>query len=82
MRTELNNPEVSWAGTALSGVTVGSLLAIWSGLWLLYLSRNEPENSFWTYLAAGALLTGLAFLVGGLSMGVVRRHTEDEAEHG
>ncbi|QDV36501.1 hypothetical protein [Tautonia plasticadhaerens] len=80
MPTLSNDPEASWAGTALSGVTAGSLLTIWSGLWLAFLSRNEPEHSFWTYLAAGCLLTGLAFFGGGLSMGLVRRHTEDEAE--
>ncbi|RUL88608.1 hypothetical protein [Tautonia sociabilis] len=82
MRPDSNDSEASWAGTALAGVTVGSLLTIWSGLWMAFLLRNRPDSSFWTYLAAGMLLTGLAFLIGGFTLGIVRRQTEGEAERG
>ncbi|WP_152054112.1 hypothetical protein [Tautonia marina] len=80
MRTDISDPEVSWAGTALLGVTVGSLLSIWSGLWLIFLNRNPPDQSGWTYLATGILLTGLAFLIGGMGMGLLRRQTEHQAD--
>jgi len=82
MRTDLRDPDSTWAGTAVTNVTIGSLLVIWSGLWLYYLVRNDPDHSFWTYLASGSLLTGLALLVVGMSMGLVRRNTEEEVEEG
>lgn len=80
MRTDISDPDVSWAGTALLGVTVGSLLTIWSGLWLIFLNRHPPDQSLWSYLATGVLLTGLAFLIGGMGLGMVRRQTEQQAE--
>ena len=80
MQSDMVDHEATWAGNALSGVTVGSLLTIWSGLWLIFLLRNEPDHGIWIYLASGTLLTGLAFSIGGLSLGMVRRHTEEEAE--
>ncbi|WP_169972898.1 hypothetical protein [Tautonia rosea] len=78
MRTDATDSEVSWAGTALFGVTLGSLLTLWSGLWLIYLNRHPPDQSVWTYLATGVLLTGLAFLIGGLGLRLVRRQTEEQ----
>jgi hypothetical protein len=80
MRTDTSDSEVSWAGTALFNVTVGSLITIWSGLWLIFLNRHPPEQSGWTYLGAGLLLTGLAFLLFGLGLGLFRRQTEEQAE--
>ena len=80
MRSDPSDPEVSWAGTALAGVTAGSLLTIWSGLWLYFLLSHPPDHKIGTYLASGTLLTGLAFLAGGFSMGLVRQQTEDKVE--
>jgi hypothetical protein len=56
------------ASSAVVYATVGSLLIIWSGLWLVYLMNHPPKGDASYYFSAGLLLTGLALLaVAGLS---------------
>ena len=80
MRTDVHDPDLSWASMALGNVTIGSLLSIWSGLWLVFLLRHRPDHSLWTYLAVGFLLTGLTFVIGGGGVGLIRRRTEEDVE--
>jgi hypothetical protein len=57
--------------TALTYITVGSLMVVWSGLWYWYLWHNPPETSLVWYLCTGLMLTGITLVVIGLGLGQI-----------
>jgi hypothetical protein len=68
----LSNPSVV-VRSALIYVTAGTLTVIWSAIWFFYLRDNPPAESatfFWCY---GFLLTGMALLIIGLTIGRIGR---------
>jgi hypothetical protein len=68
----MNKPSFA-ARTAVIYVTLGSLIAVWSGIWYWYLSNNPPENVVMWYWCYGFLLTGLTLIVIGLTIGQIGR---------
>jgi hypothetical protein len=63
----------SAAPTSLVFITLGALLAVWSGLWFFYLRSNPPSQNFVYYLDLGFLLSGFVFLAIGFFVGPVGR---------
>jgi hypothetical protein len=66
----------SAAPTALIYITLGALMAIWSGLWFLYNNNNNGSRGV-NYVCAGLLLTGIAFLVIGFGLGKISRKAQE-----
>ena len=56
--------------TALTFITLGALLTIWSGVWF---SRSEGASENAKTVILGLFLTGIAFLVIGFSVGYISR---------
>lgn len=50
------------ASSAVLYMTVGGLLVIWSGLWLVYLTNHPPTGDMPYYVSAGLLLSGLGLM--------------------
>lgn len=64
-------------GTAVAYITVGTLAAIWGGIWL-YFIRTEADVARWQYyVSTGVLLSGLALAVIGVLVGRIGA----EAQH-
>jgi hypothetical protein len=61
------------AYTALIYVTVGALIAVWTGLWYWFLTQNPPQTPSTWYWCYGLLATGLTLLIIGLTMGWIVR---------
>ena len=57
--------------TALTYITIGSLLVVWSGLWFWYLWHNPADASLPYYLCTGLMLTGITLVVIGLGLGQI-----------
>ena len=77
----------SVAPTALTFITIGGLVSVWSGVWFVY-ERNHNGSDVINYICAGLLLTGIGALVVGLVLGWIahRAHSveiaQDEAKIG
>ena len=56
--------------TALTFITIGTLLTIWSGIWK-FSSSEHTETA--RIILIGLFLTGIAFLVIGFSVGYISR---------
>jgi hypothetical protein len=59
--------------TALVYVTVGTLTGVWSGLWYWYMTKHPPNLDSTWYWCYGFLLTGLALVIIGLTVGRIGR---------
>jgi hypothetical protein len=57
--------------TALTYLTVGALMVVWSGLWFWYLWHHQAESDLVYYICTGLLLTGLTLIVIGLGLGQI-----------
>jgi hypothetical protein len=57
------------ARTALTYITLGSLMVVWSGLWFWYLWHNPVDTTVVYYLCTGVMLTGITLVVIGLGIG-------------
>lgn len=71
------------ASIALWLLGLGVILAIWGGVWAVYLFRNPPERELLAFLAGGLLLSGIDLIVIGLLSGRIgraARDRDDEAE--
>ncbi|WP_152054111.1 hypothetical protein [Tautonia marina] len=60
---------------------VGVILAIWGGVWLVYLYRNPPEGEAILFLATGILLSGLDLSLIGFSAGFIGRAAREPFSH-
>jgi hypothetical protein len=61
------------ARAAIIYVTLGTLINVWSGVWLYYLHNHPPERDALFYWAWCFLLTGVALTVIGLAVGQIGR---------
>jgi hypothetical protein len=61
------------ARNAIKIVIVGSLLALWGGIWNVYLFNHPPTYTIWQYLAFGFFATGVVMLVVGAMAGHIAR---------
>jgi hypothetical protein len=63
------------AKMALAYITIGSLMIVWTGVWLLFFGRHLPfaEHERIWYFTTGLLLTGITLLVIGLALGRIGR---------
>jgi hypothetical protein len=57
--------------TALTYITIGALMVVWSGLWFWYLWHNPSDTSLVYYLCTGLMLTGITLVVIGLGLGQI-----------
>jgi hypothetical protein len=57
--------------TALTYITIGALMVVWSGLWFWYLWHNPSDTSLVYYLCSGLMLTGITLAVIGLGLGQI-----------
>ena len=63
------------AKTALTYITLGALTDVWAGVWYVYMKNQSPDSidhSHW-YICTGLLLTGLALLAIGFTVGHIGR---------
>ena len=63
----------SAARVAVLYVTLGTLIDVWSGVWLWYLSNHPPSHESLYYWCWCFLLTGAALVVIGLGIGQISR---------
>jgi hypothetical protein len=64
----------SAAPMSLFYITVGALMAVWSGIWFWYLRNNDTSShSPSYYVCAGFLITGLVLLAIGFTLGPLSR---------
>jgi hypothetical protein len=76
-------PTSSPARTALTYITIGCLMLVWTGVWYMYLVNHPPQNSEVHYWVAGLALTGLILVVLGLAVGQIGRsakHAETSSQ--
>jgi hypothetical protein len=79
----LYNQASSAARTALTYITAGAMMVIWTLVWYLYLHNNPPDTNSVYYWCGGLLMTGLALMVIGFGLGRIgraARHAEMPAE--
>lgn len=72
------------AKLAISYITAGTLLVVWSIIWLLYLTL-PLDVSGTVYLATGVVLSGISVVVIGMKVGDIGREAnvdEDEPDDG
>lgn len=68
MASKIRSVGEKMASSAVTFVTIGSLLIIWSGLWLGYMFSHSSGTDFMRFFATGLMLTGITLvLVGSLS---------------
>lgn len=61
------------ARISLSFITGGTLLAVWSAIWYVYLRNHPPENSGTYYICAGLFLSGVVLVTIGVAVGHIGR---------
>ena len=64
------------ATTAVCFITVGALMAVWSSVYYVYLTRHEASDFhyLWTY---GFFFSGLVLIVIGIGLGRIGRTVRD-----
>jgi hypothetical protein len=76
----------SVAPAALTYITIGGMLTVWSGVWFAYEQNAEHASRAIIYICAGLLLSGIGMLIVGLVLGWIahRAHSvgiaQDEAK--
>ena len=73
----IQNNKNSGASTALVYVTLGALLAVWSGVWFLYENNLEHPSRGVFYICSGLLLTGISLLMIGFFVGSMSRKAHE-----
>jgi hypothetical protein len=63
------------ARSALTYITVGALMNVWSGVWFWYMYSTSEGNrdGTWWYICTGIMLSGLVLIVIGLLIGRIGR---------
>ena len=61
------------AHTSLAYVTAGALILVWSLVWLVWMLWYPVESATNYFLCAGTIMTGIALLIIGLSLGFLGR---------
>ena len=68
MREQKHETRAKKAKWALSYITCGTLMIVWSVIWLFYLTV-DADISGAVYIATGIVLSGIAVVLIGLSLG-------------
>jgi hypothetical protein len=61
------------ARTAIAFITIGTLVAVWSGIWYAYLRNYPSENPAPYYFCSGFFLSGVVLIVVGMGIGKIGR---------
>lgn len=61
------------ARIAVTYITGGAILDVWTAIWYWYLRNNPPETDTPYYFCAGFFLTGLVFMMIGFALGRISR---------
>lgn len=72
MPPTLSKPS-SAAPASIFYITVGALLAVWSGIWYSYLQHSGSHHLALDYVCMGCLITGLVLLAIGFAFGPLAR---------
>ena len=75
MPTILSKPSGA-APTSLISLTIGAVLTVWSGLWFFYFRQNLPAHDAVNFIDFGLLLTVIALLAIGFTVGRPSRQAE------
>jgi hypothetical protein len=59
--------------TAITYITVGALIVIWTVVWFIYLNNNPPSSSSTYYIVGGFMASGVILLMIGLGLGSIGR---------
>ena len=72
----------SVAPAALTYITIGGMLTVWSGVWFAYERSTENASRGINYICAGLLLSGIGMLIIGLVLGRIahRAHSVEIAQ--
>jgi hypothetical protein len=70
------------ATMAIWQLGLGVILAIWGGVWGVFLYRNPPDRELMYFLSGGIFLSGLDLIIIGLLSGRIGRAARDEDGHG
>jgi len=80
MREQKHEVRAKKAKLALSYVTCGTLMVVWSLIWLVYLTIPSDVRGS-VYIATGIILSGIAVVLIGLKLGDIGKEANrDEAE--
>jgi hypothetical protein len=80
MREQKHEVRAKKAKLAVSYITVGTLMVVWSAIWLFYLTVSA-DISGPVYIATGVILSGIAVVLIGMSLGDIGKEANrDEAE--
>jgi len=80
MREQKHEVRAKKAKLAVSYITVGTLMVVWSAIWLFYLTVDANISGA-VYIATGVILSGIAVVVIGMSLGDIGKEANrDEAE--
>jgi len=80
MREQKHETRARKAKLAVSYITFGTLMIVWSAIWLFYLTVSV-DISGTVYIATGIILSGIAVVLIGLSLGEIGKEANrDEAE--
>ena len=80
MREQKHETRARKAKLAVSYITFGTLMIVWSAIWLFYLTV-PADISGTVYIATGIILSGIAVVLIGLSLGDIGKEANrDEAE--
>lgn len=69
MTSSIGQKATSAGPTALTYITIGALLSVWSGIWYVYEQNTANASRGVYYICAGLLLTGIALLAIGFVLG-------------
>ena len=59
--------------TAITYITAGALVVIWTIVWFIYLRNNPPSSSTTYYIVGGFMASGVILLMIGLGLGSIGR---------
>jgi hypothetical protein len=80
MREQKHETRAKKAKLAVSYITCGTLMIVWSAIWLFYLTV-PADISGTVYIATGVILSGIAVVLIGLSLGDIGKEANrDEAQ--
>lgn len=79
MREPKHETRAKKAKLAISYITFGTLIVVWGVVWLLYLTMPQ-DVSGWVYIAAGAVVSGIAVVLIGIKVGDIGKEANRDEE--
>jgi hypothetical protein len=72
MQVQKHETRARKAKLAISHITCGTLIVVWSIIWLLYLTLDADVSGS-VYLASGVVFSGIAVVLFGMKVGEIGR---------